>query len=121
LLYLGAIAVLLPPASPGAVRHLDRLQFWMLAFCCLNTLIAYGAFAEALEHWEVSRVSAVVALAPLVTIASSWLIEHFVPGLLAPDRLNALSLVGALLVVGGSAACALATPSTSLSSEPAST
>lgn len=121
LLYLGAIAVLLPPASLGAVRHLNVLQFWMLAFCCLNTLIAYSAFAEALEHWEVSRVSAVTMVAPLVTIASSWLVERFVPGLLSPDRLNALSLFGALLVVGGSAACALATPSVSVSLEPART
>lgn len=119
LLYLGAIAVLLPPASLGAVRHLHPLQFWMLAFSCLNTLIAYGAFAEALEHWEVSRVSAVVALAPLVTIASSWLVERFVPGLLAPDRLNAPGLIGALFVVGGSAACALAAPSASLSPDTA--
>lgn len=121
LLYLGAIAVLLPPASLGAVRHLNVLQFWMLAFCCLNTLIAYGAFAEALERWEVSRVSAVTMVAPLVTIASSWLIERFVPGLLAPVRLDVLSLIGALLVVGGSAMCALATPSVSLSPEPVST
>ena len=121
LLYVGAIVVLLPPASLGAVRHLNMLQFWMLAFCCLNTLIAYGAFAEALECWEVSRVSAVTMVSPLITIASSWLVEHFVPGLLTPDRLNALSLLGALLVVGGSAACTLAIPSASVSPEPVST
>jgi len=120
LLYLGAIVVLLPPASLGAVRHLNVLQFWMLAFCSLNTLIAYGAFAEALEHWEISRVSAVTMVAPLITIASSWLIERFVPGLLAPDRLNVLSLIGALLVVGGSATCALAIPSVSIAPEKAS-
>jgi drug/metabolite transporter (DMT)-like permease len=82
----------------------------MLAFSCLNTLVAYGAFAEALEHWEVSRVSAVLTVAPLVTIASSWLINRLVPGVLSADPLNALSLVGAFLVVGGSAACALAAP-----------
>ena len=32
LIYLGAIVVLLPAASPGAVRDLNALQAWMLAF-----------------------------------------------------------------------------------------
>ncbi len=107
LLYLGAVVVLFPTASLVEVRHLDALQFWMLIFSCANTLIAYGAFAEALAHWEVSRIGAVVSLAPLFTLVSVWLVERLVPGLLGPEGLNALSTVGALLVVGGSAVCAL--------------
>ena len=79
----------------------------MLAFCCLNTLIAYGAFAEALEHLEVSRVSAVLALAPVFTIGSLWIASRFAPGLLEPEGLTIASVAGALLVVGGSALCAL--------------
>jgi drug/metabolite transporter (DMT)-like permease len=110
LLYVGAVFVLLPSASLSSVLRIGSLQFWMLAFSCMNTLVAYGAFAEALEHWEVSRVSAVLTVAPLVTIASSWLIDRVVPGVLSADPLNALSVAGALLVVGGSAACALAAP-----------
>jgi len=34
-------------------------------------LIAYGAFAEALEDWEASRVNAVLAERPLVTLLSA--------------------------------------------------
>lgn len=106
-LYLGAVVLLLPLSEPGTVRALDSMRLWLLVFCCANTLIAYGAFAEALEHWEVSRVSAVLALAPLITLLSMWLVEMFAPGLLEPERLNALSVGGALLVVSGSALCAL--------------
>ena len=107
LVYLGAVLVLLPVASVGQVRDLDALQFWMLIFCCLNTLIAYGTFAEALKHWEMSRVGAVLASAPLFTLACVWFIERFIPGLLEPEGLNALNMFGALLVVAGSAVCAL--------------
>ena len=107
LVYMGAAVVLFPAASIGEVRHLDALQLWMLTFSCANTLIAYGAFAAALEHWEVSRIGAVLSLAPLFTLACMWLVERLVPGLLAPEGLNALSTFGALLVVGGSAVCAL--------------
>ena len=77
LLYLGAVPLLLPPAHLAQVLALDGLQLGMLAFCCANTVIAYGCFAEALEHWEVSRVSAVVTLAPVFTLlgvhAAGWL------------------------------------------------
>ncbi len=107
LLYIGAVMLLLPPAELGTIRDLDALEFWMLAFCCANTLIGYGAFAEALEHWEISRVSAVLALAPLCTLAGMSLVERWAPNLLEPERFNSASIFGALLVVAGSALCAL--------------
>jgi drug/metabolite transporter (DMT)-like permease len=107
ILYVGSVALLLPLAEPGAVRELDGLQLGVLAFCCANTLIGYGAFAEALEHWEVSRVSAVLALAPLCTLGGMWLVNRLAPAILPPEQLNALSVGGALLVVMGSALCAL--------------
>jgi drug/metabolite transporter (DMT)-like permease len=79
----------------------------MLLFCCANTLIGYGAFAEALEHWEISRVSAVLSLAPLITLTGMWLVEYLFPGVVEPEGLNTLSILGALLVVAGSALSAL--------------
>ena len=62
MLYIGATIALLPAAAPMAVLGLDGLQLSMLAFCCANTLVAYGAFGEALHYWDVSRVSAVLAI-----------------------------------------------------------
>jgi len=107
LLYLGSAIVLLPAAHPAAVMRLNALQAWMLAFSCANTVIAYGAFAEALRHWEASRVGATLTLTPLFTMISMWVIEHTAPGLVKPEQLNALSVTGALVVVGGSMLCAL--------------
>jgi drug/metabolite transporter (DMT)-like permease len=108
MLYVGASIALLPAATPAAIFDLDGLQLGMLAFCCANTLIAYGAFGEALHYWDVSRVSAVLSTAPLVTIGSMWLIERAGLSLVAPEGLNALSIVGALAVVAGSMTSALA-------------
>jgi drug/metabolite transporter (DMT)-like permease len=113
-LYLGAVVLLLPLTRIGSVAELDRFEFWMLTFCCANTLLGYGAFAEALEHWEVSRVSAVLALAPLFTLAGMWLAQSLVPGLIQPEGLNELSILGAALVVAGSALCALGAPQTAV-------
>ena len=108
MLYIGATIALFPAAAPKTVLGLNGLQLSMLAFCCANTLIAYGAFGEALHYWDVSRVSAVLATAPLFTMASMWLIDRLGWELLPPEGLNALSIVGALAVVAGSMTCALA-------------
>jgi drug/metabolite transporter (DMT)-like permease len=107
LLYVGAVPLLLPPAHLAQVQALDHLQLGMLAFCCANTVIAYGCFAEALEHWEVSRVSAVVTLAPIFTVlgvhAAAWVWPDAAPA----EALSGWNLLGAALVVGGSMTTAL--------------
>jgi drug/metabolite transporter (DMT)-like permease len=108
MLYAGATVLLLPASAPAAVAGLDGLQLGMLAFCCANTLAAYGAFGEALHHWDVSRVSAVISTAPLFTILSMWAVERSGLALVAAEGLNALSVVGALGVVVGSMITALA-------------
>ena len=108
MLYVGASVALLPLSSPSTIVELDGLQLGMLGFCCVNTLVAYGAFGEALHYWDVSRVSAVLSMAPLFTIGSMWALEHSGLALLAPEGLNALSVIGALAVVAGSMTAALA-------------
>jgi hypothetical protein len=50
----------------------------------------------------------VIATAPLFTIGAMWLVERLGLGLVAAEGLNALSVTGALMVVAGSIACALA-------------
>ncbi len=107
LLYAASALVLWPAAHPAAILKVDTLQAWMLAFSCANTVVAYGAFAEALKHWEASRVGATLTLTPLFTMAAMWILEHLEPGLVKPEQLNLLSVVGALIVVGGSMLCAL--------------
>jgi len=108
LLIYGSCALLFSPAAtPQQLLTLNPLHFGMLLFCALNTVFAYGAFAESLEHWEASKVSAVLALAPLVTLVGMWGVSFFLPTLVAPERLTLLAVFGAILVVSGSMAIAL--------------
>ena len=69
--------------------------------------MAYGAFAEALAHWEASRVSAALAITPLVTFASVALAASWWPDHVQPEQINWLAYGGAVLVVLGSALTAL--------------
>jgi len=105
--YLGCAVLVLPAASPGSLSGLDPLHLCLLVFCALNTLVAYGAFSEALEHWEATRVSALLSLTPLATLARAWAGSRLWPGRVAGEAVDLVSLLGALAVVAGSAFVAL--------------
>ncbi|MCF5654314.1 DMT family transporter [Pseudomonas poae] len=107
-IYLFCAALLTPWAQPLEALALSPLQGWLLLACCMNTLVAYGAFAEALAHWEASRVSATLALTPLVTFVAVALAAWWWPGFVQAEEINALGYFGALVVVMGSAMVALA-------------
>ncbi len=106
-IYLACALLLTPWAHPLQVLQLSPLQGWLLLACCLNTLVAYGAFAEALAHWEASRVSATLSITPLVTFVAVALAALWWPDHVQPEQINLLGYGGALLVVLGSALTAL--------------
>lgn len=103
---LSAIA-LWPFARPTVLLGLDGLHWVLLLFCAANTLVAYGAFAEALAHWQASRVSAILATTPLLCLLAVTVAHAVWPMSIAPERVGLLGLAGALLVVAGSAMSSL--------------
>jgi drug/metabolite transporter (DMT)-like permease len=107
ILYLAAVVVYTPTAKPAGILELNGFQLFLLLFTGANVIVAYGCFTEAMAHWEASRVSAVLAMVPLVTLAAVEFCEAFVPWLARSEGLNALGWLGALMVVGGSMQCAL--------------
>ncbi|MGH8000305.1 MAG: DMT family transporter [Brasilonema sp.] len=107
IIYAGCALLFTPFANPKAIFTLNPFHLGMLIFCAFNTLIAYGAFAESLEHWEASRVSAVSALTPIVTLISIWLLSVIVPTLILPENISFIGIMGAVLVVTGSVTIAL--------------
>ena len=102
-----ATIVFTPFARPATIMNLTGLQLAMLLFCGVNVIVAYGCFAEALEHWEASRVSAVLALVPLLTLTFMELCAAIAPSLSKSEGLNFKGWIGAALVVAGSMQCAL--------------
>ena len=79
----------------------------MLAFAGLNTIIAYGSFGFAMTHWEASRVSAVITVAPLLTLLFVFLSNVLYPGFIQTEPLDWLNWLGAVFVVGGSTLAAM--------------
>ena len=104
--WIGTLAFL-PFSDFTMLPQLSNLQWALLAFCGVNTLIAYGSFAEAMAHIEASKVSAILALTPLITVTTVHLIP--IPGLVL-EPITVLTLCGAALVVSGSMLTSLSKP-----------
>ena len=100
--YAVGVLVLLPFCTLAQIRDLSTEQYVVLAYASVNTLVGYGCFAESLQHWEASRVSTVICTTPLLTLALSRPAQAFWPDRIMTDDLNAIGLLGAVLVVTGS-------------------
>jgi drug/metabolite transporter (DMT)-like permease len=101
-IYVGCFLCFSPGARPGTIPGLSALDLGVLLFCSANTLVAYGAFAAALNHWEASRVSAVLAVTPLATLGFALLGSALVPELVHREAVSPTSVAGAAAVVAGS-------------------
>lgn len=104
LLYIyGAGLVLMIPFSDFSYFvHMDMNQWVIAVFCAINTLIAYGSFAQSMKYWPTAQVGATVTLAPVfsfiftaIVVALGWW-----PAMIQSSPLDMLSLTGILLVIG---------------------
>ncbi|MEW6752403.1 MAG: DMT family transporter [Candidatus Latescibacterota bacterium] len=106
--YLAGALLLWPAAQPALVLVQSWPRLLLLAVTALVTLVSYRCFSGALQHLEGARVSVVLSLSPLITVSGVAVAASLVPQRVHPEQLGAAGLLGALLVVGGSALTALA-------------
>ena len=107
LIYIIGFCVLLPFSNVLQLMDMQLIHVLALLFCCVNTIVAYGAFTEALNIWQAAKVSAVLAMAPIFTflsmlVAVNWLPQHF-----TTSDLDYWAYIGAAVVIIGSAFTAL--------------
>lgn len=107
-LYVIAVVALAPVAQLSHLLVLSVAAWVAVIYCAINTVAAYGAFAEALEHWEASRVSAILALSPLMTYLSSLLAHQLMPQVIRSESIAWIGAFGGILVIGGAMLTALA-------------
>lgn len=103
LLILNGIGMifLLPFVNFSAVLTLSTTKLIILAYCGLNTVLGYGALAEAMRLWEVSKVSAMITFTPLFTLAFSLAFAAIWPTIFEHPSLNFLGYIGVFTVVFG--------------------
>lgn len=83
-------------------QSITAVQWLAIAYACINTVIAYGAFAEALNHWNASRVGMILALTPATTLLFINAFAFFFPQLLDAESIHTIGYLGMLFIVSGS-------------------
>ena len=100
-IYIGCFLVFTPTADPEQITNLNSFQLGCLAFCCANTLIGYGAYAEALNRWDVAKVSAITTQIPIFTLIISAITSWLAPQYFTMEKINWIGYLGAFVVVFG--------------------
>lgn len=100
-MYCGCSMVFTPLADFSQVDNLSTWTLICLIFCCLNTVVAYGSYAEALNRWEVTKVSVMMPLIPISTILFSRLAFFIAPDHFPEPDFNYITHIGAVVVVCG--------------------
>ncbi len=93
--------IMLPFSDFTQVWKASPTGLFLLFLAILNTIFAFVFFGEAMRLWNASRVGAIVAMPPLVTVFATGLVAQIIPEHIHAEGLNALSVLGAVLVVSG--------------------
>ncbi len=113
LIIYGVCTLLFTPFSqPQTILNINYLTLVILIFTALNTVIAYGSFAESLQHWESSKISAILGMVPIVTLLCIHILSMFT-NIIPVEKITYLGILGAILVVMGSVTIAATNKSSS--------
>ncbi|HWG91742.1 MAG TPA: DMT family transporter [Candidatus Thermoplasmatota archaeon] len=93
-------AVLTLPAGVLVPAEAPWWAWVALLFLVVNTIIAYGAFAESLRHVDAAVTSTVAAFAPVLTVVGVAIANHFWPGSY-PGEFTLYTLAGGTLILVG--------------------
>jgi drug/metabolite transporter (DMT)-like permease len=97
----GSALALLPLSSAAGFERLDAGGWIALALASASTVVAYGAFALALQHWSLTGTTTVTSSTPVLTWLLSWAAAAGGVAGVAVPQVGTLGIVGALLVTAG--------------------
>jgi len=92
---------LIPFISLSGFEGLSFGVWVLMIFLGLNTIIAYGALAEAFRYLEANKVGIIITLNPIITIAIMLTITALEVTWIAPEYINLMGILGAGFVVVG--------------------
>ncbi len=107
MLYTSVAIALTFIATPSRILDVNLAQAFCLAYCCFNTMVAYGSFTQAMACWETPKVSAVLTMVPLATLLFTNFCHMLVPGFFPAEELNLMGYVGACVTVCGAGLIAI--------------
>jgi drug/metabolite transporter (DMT)-like permease len=102
-LFLFGLPVLLflPFVRFSGFYELSLVQWMLMLFLGLNTLVAYGSLSMAFKYIEASKVSIIVTMNPVLTFVYMGLLALWEVSWIQPEKLSVAGMSAAAMVLVG--------------------
>jgi RarD protein len=102
LLVYGTAALVLIPVAIWTDFNNSNLGSWaLMIFLGVNTLLAYGCLAEAVNHIPLWLISVVITLNPFITLVVMHILPLVAPDWVAPEIIGLWGYIGACTAICG--------------------
>jgi drug/metabolite transporter (DMT)-like permease len=101
LVYAIGMIVLIPLVEWNEFIKGGVIGWFLLIILGLNTLLAYGALAEAVECIPLTLISILITLNPLITLSGMWTLTVFSIELLPSENISWHGYLGGIIAVSG--------------------
>ena len=100
-LYGVAAILIFPLCNFHEFVHMSLGTWVLLALLALNTLVAYGALAEAFKLAPANVISVIITVNPIITVVSMAILGAMHVSWIAPEAISWRGYVGATLALAG--------------------
>lgn len=101
LVYTVATVMLVGSVEWSEFASAEFNAWWALIFCGINTLLAYGALAEAVKYVPLALISVIISLNPLITLVGMKILPAMGFANLQPDPVGMVGYFGGMIAVTG--------------------
>ena len=101
IMYAVPSLALLPFIDHSAIFEMSLAMWALVLFLGANTLLAYGALAEAFKYAEANKVGIVITLNPILTIGIMSLLAFFEVSWIQYEHITWLGFIGVICVIIG--------------------
>ena len=102
LLVYGTAALVLIPVAIWTDFNNSSFGSWaLMVFLGVNTLLAYGCLAEAVNHIPLWLISVVITLNPFITLIAMHILPLVAPDWVAPEIIGLWGYIGACTAICG--------------------
>ena len=99
--YGSCALALLPLVRFSILGGMPYVNWIILIYLGLNTVLAYGSLSMAIKLTEATRVSVIITLNPIITFITMAILTRLQVSWIEPESFSLFSILGALSVLGG--------------------
>ncbi len=100
--------LLLPVAQFSKIPGLSAVEWGLLIYLGLNTVLAYGSLALAIKFTRATTVSVIITLNPIITFVTMAILSRGHVTWIEPESFSVFSITGAITVLAGAIVVILA-------------